>query len=316
MGARSVLLSAYVQTIYVPSRIELARQYVAKLYSVAAKFSEFLGHPATLGDLTDRTVCDYLTAYRQRWSSRATNNQRQVLLSLWQDAADRPEFLPLLSTAPNPRRIRKLPEERDPPTAWTFSQVVSLMDQAACLSGWVGDVPAGDWWLSLFDSIYWTSNRITAMLAVPSTCYDGEGILVRKQKNNRPQWFPLPGTCREIIERTRPGERNLLWEHPWHPRTVWTKAREIIEAAGLPCPRTGRNLFHKMRRTTITLCAVEDPIVAQRTAGHKDYATTLKSYIDPHQIPQRSAVDVLADPLVPQKPHHPTPKTPRFRIVG
>ena len=306
-----MLLSAYIHTIYVPFRIEIAQQYEKKLYSVAGKFSDFLGRRAAIGDFTIQNVCDYLAAYRKSWSARATNNQRQILLSLWQDAADRVEFVPLLSAMPDRRKIRKLPEELDPPEAWDEKQIADLMDECQNLRSYVGDVLARDWWLSLYDSIYWTSNRISAMLAVPSACYDGEGILVRKQKNHRPKWFPLPETCREVIERTQPGDRKLIWAHPWHPRTVWTKARKIIEAAGLPSPKTGRQLFHRLRRTTITLCAAVDPVVAQRTAGHADYATTLKHYVDPRKVATKSAVDVLPDPLLLYES-----KTPKFRIYG
>ena len=203
-----MLVAAFIRTIYVPARIQLAPQYEAKLYSVAGKFSAFLDRPARLADLTTRNVCDYLTGYRQKWSARATNNQRQALLSLWQDAAGRPEFLPMLAALPGPRRIRRLPEEIDPPEAWTEAQVNRLMATAAGQPGRVGDVPAGDWWLSLLLSIYWTSCRIGSMLAVPSAAYGGGGLLVRKQKNHRPQWFPLPASCRDVIDRTVPGARS------------------------------------------------------------------------------------------------------------
>ena len=298
-----MLLSAYLRTIYVPARIELARQYEAKLYSVAGKFSSFLGRPAVLADLTEQTVCAFLGDYRRRWSARATNNQRQILLSIGEDAGER-----LLIAAPRRRGIRKLPEEVDPSEAWTAAHVGLLMVEASKSRGMVGAVPAADWWLSLFLCIYWTSARISSMLAVPSTAMDATGILVRRQKNHRPQWYPLPESCREVIDRTRPETRRLIWEHPWHPRTVWTKARTVIEAAGLPCPRTGRQLFHRLRRTTITLCASVDPGVAQRTAGHADYATTLRHYVDPRLLSCRTAVDVLPNPL--------SQSTPRFRIIG
>jgi len=224
----------------------------------------------------------------------------------------------------NRKLLRTLPEEVDPPEAWDSDQVADLMHEAFSQSGYVGDVLASDWWASLFLSIYWTSNRISAMLAVPSSCYDGEGLLVRKQKNHRPQWFALPESCREVIERTRPNERKLLWAHPWCARHIWTKARKIIEAAGLPAPKTGRQLFHRLRRTTITLCASVDPAIAQQTAGHKDYATTLKHYVDPRKLHAKSACDILPDPMA-HKPTSPEPwsgkllyetTTPKFRIYG
>ena len=315
-----MLLTTFIGTIYVPARIELAEQYEKKLYSVARRFSRFLGHPAELRDLTIANVCAYLADYRRSWAARSTNNQRQILLSLWQDAADRAELLPFLSALPDHKKIRKLPEELDPPEAWDSSQINDLMERAGEQTGMMCDVPANDWWLSLLLSIYWTSCRIGSMLAVPSTAYDRGGLLVRKQKNHRPQWFPLPESCQEVVERTRPEKRKLLWLHPYHPRTIWTHVRRIIESAGLPAPRTGRQLFHRLRRTTITLCAAVDPAVAQRTAGHADYATTLRHYVDPRLVHSRSAADILPDPLAkrnpwPDKPVYQT-QPPLLRIYG
>jgi hypothetical protein len=52
-----------------------------------------------------------------------------------------------------------------------------------------------------------------------------------------------------------------------------------------------------------------DPGVAQRTAGHKDYATTLKHYVDPRLLSGRTAVDVLPDPLNKTT-------TPRLHLFG
>jgi integrase len=74
--------------------------------------------------------------------------------------------------------------------------------------------------------------------------------------------------------------------------------RRIVETAGLPCPRTGRQLFHRLRRTTLSLCAAVDPAIAQRQAGHADYATTLRHYIDPRVSRGRSAADVLPEPII------------------
>jgi integrase len=92
-------------------------------------------------------------------------------------------------------------------------------------------------------------------------------------------------------------------------RTVWDKFRQIVDTVGLPAPKSKRNLFHKLRRTTITYCAKIDPAIAQRTAGHRDYATTLRSYVDQTIVRIPSAADVLFDPLK-------TPRTVHLRIVG
>jgi integrase len=74
--------------------------------------------------------------------------------------------------------------------------------------------------------------------------------------------------------------------------------REIVAEAGIRQPAGGRQLFHRLRRTTLSLCAAVDPSVAQRQAGHANYATTLKHYIDPRIARGRSAADVLPEPII------------------
>ena len=74
--------------------------------------------------------------------------------------------------------------------------------------------------------------------------------------------------------------------------------RSIVEAAGIPPPKGHNQLFHRLRRTTLSLCAAIDPAVAQGQAGHADYATTLKHYIDPRIAGGRSAADVLPEPII------------------
>ena len=299
-------LSEFVDQVYVPAKIVLSARYKAALTEAARKWSDSVGRPVVLQDFSEPAIATFLSVVARRHPATTVNSYRRRLLSIWEQAAESG------FTERSPRRqlVRSLPEQHDAPEAWDEGQIIELVNYVMRLPDFVGDVPACHWWLSLFLSIYWTSNRISAMLAVESKHYDGKGILVRKQKNKRPQWFPLPESCREVIERTRPETRELIWAHPWHPRTVWTKARQIIEAAGLPAPRTGLQLFHRLRRTTITMCASVDPAVAQRTAGHLDYATTEKSYIDPRLLQARSAVDILPDPL-----NH-TSLTPALRIFG
>jgi hypothetical protein len=312
-----MFLTTLIREDYLASRVSVSRGWLTYVQATIVQFGETLGHAARIGDLNYRNIVQHLSESAKSRSPRTVNDRRQVLFMLWQLAAERG-----LCPPPDRKRIRKLPEEIDPPVAWTEIQVSDLFGYCLTLDGLVGEVPAADWWLSLFAAIYWTSCRIGSMLAVTSDCYDGRGLLVRRQKNRRPQWFPFPASCREIIERTRPETRKLIWAHPWHQRTLFAKARRIIEAAGLPAPKTGRQLFHRLRRTSITLCAAVDPVVAQRTAGHADFTITRKHYIDPRIVGERSAADVLPDPLALIHGHRPDPpplyqsERPRFRIYG
>lgn len=298
-----MLLVRFVSEQYLLARIGVTEEYKTNLSGTISRFSESLGHEAELSDLTISKISRYLTAYSKNWKPRSTNNQRQILLMFWRAAHSR-KFTK--RRPPDPKLIRVIPEEFDPPEAWNDDQVNRLMEQAADQSGEICGVPAGLWWLSLTLVIYETSCRISATLSVPPNHYDGIGIMVRKQKNHRPQWYRLSSEACQMIKQVmeynqgygkRKRKQQRIWNYAWYPKTVWKKFRQIVESAELPAPKTGRQLFHRLRRTTITFCAAADPAIAQRTAGHADYATTLKHYIDPRLIGGRCAVDVLPDPL-------------------
>jgi len=290
----------FLLTRYLPSRIEVSRGYAAKIQSVVRRFSEHLGHPATLMDLTEENVCSFLAAYRQKFSARTTNDQRQILLMIWYAAFDAG-----LVERP-PRKIRKLPEEHEPPNSWTLDECNRLFATAGTWPGHVGKTPAGPFWASLCLTVYWTACRIGSLLATPREAYDGAGLTVCRMKNRRPQFFPLPPSCCAAIEAILDDEHRLIWEWPHCRRYFFTVFRRIVEAAGLPSPRESLNLFHRLRRTSLTLCASVDPAIAQRQAGHASYRTTFAHYIDPRACRGLTAADVLPEPMISRQ----------FRIVG
>jgi hypothetical protein len=66
--------------------------------------------------------------------------------------------------------------------------------------------------------------------------------------------------------------------------SLFSRFRLILKAAGLPHGR--RDLFHKVRRTTATLCEIHvGPGSATKQLGHSSARVTEK-YIDPAQLPE------------------------------
>ena len=288
-------LPEFLEAVYIPGRIEITCEYAAQLRRRVSQFCAFMGKEPTLDSLNEADLCRFLSAFRKSGRSGVTTNKaRQLFLTVWSNAWDNG----LCARPPRLKLIRRVAEEVNPPEAWTVDQVNRLLSTAATWPGSVGEVPARAWWFSLLSVAYWTSCRIGSLLAVPCSSWEDGGLLVRKQKNHRPQWYSLPPSCCAAILETKPATRNLLWPWPKHPRAVWIEMRRIVETAGLPCPRTGRQLFHRLRRTTLSLCAAVDPAIAQRQAGHADYATTLRHYIDPRVSRGRSAADVLPEPII------------------
>lgn len=296
LPVRSVqTLTSFLEGIYLPSRIEVCKGYVEALQISVRKFSRWLGRDALLADLTEQAVCGHLANYRQKWTARATNNQRAHLITLWLAAFD----YDLLPAPPRTRRIRKLKTNPDPPVAWNVQEVGQLLAHVEHCRGRVGGIPAQLWWGALFRVVYWTGSRIAALLAVETSCYrPGEGVLVRATKNKTPQWYPLPKSCCDAIDATEPRRRRLLFPYHKHPKTIFVDARRIIEAAGLDCPRgKGMGLFHRLRRTNISYCAAVDSTIAMKQAGHVSYETTARFYVDPRIARGRSAADILPEPL-------------------
>lgn len=290
-------LSTFLKNTYIPSRT-MCKTHALRLRSTVNRLVAFLGKDITFDELNEADICEFLMALHQTRGAVTVNHSRQVLLTLWKNAYD----YGMCHRSPRSGLIRRMPEEIDPPEAWTAEECNKMFSTAASWEGMIEGIPAGKWWLSLLLTIYWSGCRIGALIQTPINCYQpGGGILVRKQKNRRPQWYNLPTSCREVIDDTNPHERTLLWPWPQHSRTLWTKFRQIVEVAGIPSPKTGRQLFHRMRRTTLSLCAAVDPVVAQRQAGHADYATTLKHYIDPRIARGQSAADILPEPILSNK---------------
>jgi integrase len=276
-------LADYLEQSFLPDRIALSAGYVAEMRRVVRQF----GNPE-LSQLSKPLLAEFLRGLSG--SAATTNNKRREILTLWRAAHDD-------GVAPSPAAPRRVPEPSDPPTAWTVEEVGELLWTARHWPGEYNGVPAGIWWESLFSVTYWTAARIGALLKTPWENFSGDRLLVagRTQKNLHGQSHRLPAHCLDRLA-TLPHIGKLIWPWPCCRRWFFNRARRIIERAGLDAPKLGRNLFHKLRRTNISYCAVVDLGIAQRQAGHASSRTTIAHYIAPAITHQATAADVLPVP--------------------
>ena len=113
-------------------------------------------------------------------------------MTLWTAAYDHG----LAERMPRRRLIRQLPEDAEPPEAWTLSECERIFVVASRVPGRVGTIPAGQFWLSLMLTAYFTGCRIGALMKAKTEDYrSGEGLTVRHQKNHRSQWVLIPPGC-------------------------------------------------------------------------------------------------------------------------
>jgi len=286
---------------YLVERPGLSRDYCRLLTATATKLCAWADRPLALADVDRAMLGRWATALLLADRPSTVNDKLRMVRTLLLAAYDDD----LLEKPP--KRVRKLPEYLSPPQAWTIEECRRLFVALARAPGTVGDVPAADWWSSLCLTVYWTAVRIGALLRAETQDYwPGEGLTVTRQKNGRQQWYSLPPSCCEAVERVLP-ESGPIWLWPYHKNTLWHHFRGYVEAARLPAPKAHCQLFYRLRRTNLSYCAAEDPAIAQRQADHASLETTRRHYLDPRIARQRSAADVLPDP---------TPQKPRLRVIG
>lgn len=238
--------------------------------------------PLALGDLSDELLAAAMLWRREAGCSAATCNKLfRVVKAVWHLAVKRGH----VARSPQAERFREPQRE---PVAWLPEEWAAILQAAAAEPGRVGDVSAGAWYLALLWFLYSTGVRISAAMATPTANFDARRaeVLVpaASQKQRADQRLQLVPPAVEALVAIRPERHVRLFDDWPYDRTVrqWPalckRLKRILARAGLPASR--RDLFHKIRRTTIThVDAGAGLAVAQKLAGHSDPRVT-RAYID------------------------------------
>lgn len=257
------------------------QEYHADIRRSVRLFASLVGPPDTR-DLTLRTLYAFIAAANSagRWCPVSINNRLAHLGILWRFAAE-------LGEAPStPARLPRLPTEPPRPEAWSSQQIEQLLEAAACEPGHIGPVMAGQWWLAVLLVLYWTCARIGSLLSATPTDYvpSRRLLLLRKTKNGHSLAVGLDPQAADAVDRIYRVDLPRLFWWPYCRRHFYTRLRRIVQAAGLPAPRTGRQLTYKLRRTSLSLCWQTSPSAAQRLADHASARTTRRHYVDPLMV--------------------------------
>lgn len=284
-------LADFLESTYLPERYDLSAPHANNLRRAVRFLDEWNGTPVHVDALCVSLICRFLASKRGRWSEAASNSYRAWLLRIWRVAADR-------SLAPPVGSVPKLRESRDAPTAWTTEEIGELFWTASHWPGVVGDIPSRLFWPALFAVVYWTGARIGAVRQIRKSDYQPPSVTIRGRttKTGSGRIHRLPMHAIERIDRIANHGKELLFPWPFHYRHLWTVARRIIERAGLDAPRSGRQLFHRLRRTTISYLWAVDPRAAQQQAGHSSPETTRRHYVCPLIAGEQNAADLLPVP--------------------
>ena len=268
----------FLHRIYIPLRLRgRSKNSVRLLEHAIRQYGRYLRRDATLADLDDLTVSQYLSHRGAKLSPYSVERERSGLLALWRLAADRR----LVDTRPCVQ-AELLPERT--PRAFTVPELEALYAAAESTPGYIGPVKASAWWPAVIMTLYESGERIEAALHIPRECYSAPFLRVpagiRKGRRVERVFELTAATCQLVDVAATHGEAPLFF-WPMDPSGIYNHFKKITARAGLG---SGRDvMFHCIRRTTAShLHAAGGDATAY--LGHSSDKITRKSYLDPRIV--------------------------------
>jgi len=299
----------FFETTYRPQRLADATEQCAIQYrTTMERFSWYLGHDATIHNLTDDTMEKFLAWLKAGGRANATcNGYRAHLLALWKQAWRKRLRDDL------PRDVAKYKAAKRIPEAWSADEVARILNAAKEAPGSIGGIPACEWWPALLLTLYDTGLRIAALMKLKRSDLNSDrwlSVPSEVQKQNADQVFRLHPETMDAIDATDRVHRTELFPWPFDGdgnfRILAKHYRQILRRAGLP--DGPRDLFHKLRRTSATaVCDAFDEQAAKKHLGHSSLTVT-RRYIDPRLVRStHGAADAIQRPRLDdpdaKKPH-------------
>lgn len=281
-------LTNICETYYFPNNQDIRSPKTVRQYEFAlADLAEALGHPPTLLDLTDDSVSRLLAHLRARGLRPKTCNERAGrILALWRWLYHRRKIdsLPQAQALPVPRKI---------PLAWSHSELDQLIDACGRVNGFVGDLPASWWWLSLHYAMWDSGERIGAMIQCRWEWISGDWLIIpaeARKGQTEDRCYHLSPESTGWLDAIRRPKRELIWPWPYSEPYLWQRYKQIRKIAGLSTDR--QSSFHRMRRSVASHFEAAGGN-ATELLGHSDRKLTKQSYLDPRFVRPPQAADKL-----------------------
>lgn len=285
-------LGDFLETTYIPERIDLAEGTVAQLRVAVRMLSRHLGHDAKPADLSREVLLAWMRSLRESRSPATVNSKRRAIVAIWNAAAEQGICSP-------PHQIPKLSEPRRIPVAWTMAEVDRIFAAVSELNGeWSGVPVSLCWQIALL--VFWdTGNRLNPViqarlsqvdLAAGTMLVPAEHIKGRRED----RMHSLHGQTVDAIRASLPSRREKLFPFPWGITQVWRHLKKILRSAGLPSD--SKRMFHCFRRSAESHAAAERGIEWAASAIGHGVAVARKSYISPAICKPPSLIDVLPRP--------------------
>jgi integrase/transcriptional regulator with XRE-family HTH domain len=291
-------LRYFFETVYCRFRLIGAKpSSIGQFNFCMNAFDRFLERPATLADLSSKTLCDWMSwMVADEYSVATINGRIKLLMSLWRFAKKRK----YLAADDDLSDVELLKRPRRLPTAWSIDEIERLLTACRETPGRILGIPASRYWEALVSLMFDTGLRRAAAFAIRVDEVDFNSHVLRvpaeRMKNLCEQVFWLSDRTMAAILGTFPPSREILFPLACkRADTAQCRAlRKIIRRAGLPAGR--RDLFHKIRRSCAShLAAAGGEAVAIKQLGHSD-PSCIGRYIDPRFTSNHEAAKLLPRP--------------------
>jgi integrase len=240
----TMLLDTFLDTVYVPLKLRgRSPESVRLLRHAIRQFSLFLGRPATLDDFDDLTVSRFLAARSVKLSPNSVARERSGLLALWNLAQARAlvRLRPLVAPELIPDRT---------PRAFTADELGRLWESCGQVRGYVGPVVAGIWFKALLGVLFYSGERITAVLRVGRDRWQRPWLSIpaeARKGSRKPATYQLPDDVADLVDQVAAHDQQQLFFWPACDTALRTRWKRITKRAGLG---DGPEVqFHALRRS-------------------------------------------------------------------
>lgn len=241
-----------------------------------ANFSESLGHPATIADLTDDSVARMMSYLRSSGlHPRTVNDRRCRIHALWNWLARRGVVTTWPTTPP-------LPVPKRSPRAWRRSELDRLTAAAQSITGEICGLPASTFWLAVIAIEWDTGMRAAELLALEWQWLDLDSgwltVPAEARKGKSCDWaYGLSSDTMTLLRGfARARGRILNWS--LDKSRFYQHWKTLLEAASLPANRYTKTQCLRRSFASWLKSSGED---ATEALGHGSATVTKRAYLDP-----------------------------------
>lgn len=268
----NMTLRAFLENYYLREK-QLAPQTQRQMRMAVAAFDKWAGREVRFYELRE-LLNEWLRSTEGSHKPKTIKNRRGYIVSLWSYAAECGR-----ASDPPVTRIRKVRVPKPVPDAWTHAELAAMFDACTLTPNYFPNgIPVGPFLRALIMVGYDTGLRGQDLFLLRFDALQAQ-IRMVQQKTGWGHIAPLGEDTLEAIAETVPPRRELVFPWPYRRETFHLYWTRMLRRAGLPTGR--RECLQKLRRTSASHLARENPGAVMRHLGHKDPSMAPKHYIDP-----------------------------------